>query len=289
MARNKQKDPEEYGKRDKEHRVVLGVLCGIFLVYTATLLFPFLWMAFNSLKTKVDFVFRQWELPTKVMWENYSRIFTEYNLPEMFTNSLILCVAIPTLSSFATCSAAHALANFQFKLNKFLYYLAISVMFIPVAGSLATTYKLMYDTYLINTHIGVTLLSSSGFGFNFLLMYSVYKNISPTYAEAAELDGAGYWRTFLTIVTPQAGAMVLAVWILCFIGVWNNYETVYLFLSGYPTLSVGVYEIRNKVTKTGDYPSMFAVILVTSAPMVVLFLVFQKKIMQVSLGGGIKE
>lgn len=284
----KQKPTEDVREMDKAHKPILTAMLVLFILYTFTLIFPFVWMFFNSFKDKVDFQFRQWEL-TPVYLENYLEVFIEYDLLGMLFNSVVLCVGVSTLSLFATCSAAHCLANFRFKLNKVLYYLAISVMFIPVAGSLATTYKLMYDTHLINTHIGVILLSSSGFGFNFLLMYSVYLNISPTYAEAAELDGAGYWRTFLTIITPQASAMVIAVWILSFIGVWNNYETVYLFLGGYPTLSVGVYEISQEAELTGNYPQLFAIILLTTLPMVIVFLCFQERIMQFSLGGGIKE
>lgn len=279
---------EDFVPMEKTHKKILIVLCVIFALYTVSLVFPFVWMGFNSIKEKTDFQFRQWQF-TPAYFSNYTKIFEEYNVAELFLNSLILCIGIPTLAVFLTCCAAHCVASFQFKLNKLCYYVAISVMFIPVAGSLATTYKLMFDTGLIDTHLGVILLSSSGFGFNFLLMYSVYKNISPTYSEAAELDGAGYWRTFLGIITPQAGSMVLAVWILSFIGVWNNYETQYLFLLGHPTISVGVYEISVEAELTGDYPSLFAVILVTTVPIIALFLIFQKKIMQVSLGGGIKE
>lgn len=288
MSKTKKRVSEDFVPMEKSHKPILIVLCVIFSLYTVTLIFPFVWMFFNSFKDQQDFQYHQWEF-TALDPLNYLEIFTNNNMIGMLLNSLILCIGIPTLAVFLTCCSAHCVASFRFKLNKLCYYLAISVMFIPVAGSLATTYKLMFDTRLINTHLGVILLSSSGFGFNFLLMHSVYKNISPTYAEAAELDGAGYWRTFLTIITPQASSMVIAVWILSFIGVWNNYETQYLFLNGFPTVSVGVYEISVGAEKDFDYPPLFSAILVTTAPMIILFLVFQKKIMQVSLGGGIKE
>lgn len=288
LRKKKRVDEYDVIPMEKSHKPILIALCVIFILYTITLIFPFGWMLFNSVKDKVDFQFRQWEF-TALHLENYISIFEEYNLPEMLGNSLILCIGIPVLSVFSTCCMAYCVACFDFKLNTFLYYLAVSVMFIPVAGSLATTYKLMNDTGLMNTHIGVILLSSSGFGFNFLLLYATYKNISPTYAEAAMIDGAGYWRTFLTIVSPQASPTIIALLILSFIGVWNNYETQYLFLPGHKTLSVGIYEISNAAEMTADYPKLFAIILVTMLPVVILFLVFQKKIMEISMGGGIKE
>lgn len=287
MRRKKEKDYDVI-KMDKSHRPILITLCVIFVVYTFTLIFPFLWMVFNSVKDKVDFQFRQWEF-TALHLENYTTIFERFNLASMFGNTLILCLAIPTLSLFMTCSLAYAVACFDFKLKNFLYYLSISVMFISVAGSLATTYKLMHDTGLINTHIGLILHSSSAMGFNFMLMHAAYKNISPTYAEAAMIDGAGYWRTFLTIVSPQAGSTIIAIWILSFIGIWNGYESQYLYLPSHKTLSVGVKEISDAVELTGDYPAIFAIIIVTMIPILVLFALAQKKIMQISLGGGIKE
>ena len=279
---------EEKAETEKSNKPILIVLCCIFLIYSATLIFPFVWMLFNSVKDKVDFQFRQWEV-TAAYLQNYTSIFKEFNLLEMFGNSLILCIGIPVLSVFSTCCMAYAVACFKFKFRTFLYYLAVSVMFIPVAGSLATTYKLMTDTGLMNTYIGVILLSSSGFGFNFMLLHSTYKTISPTYSEAAMIDGAGYWRTFLTIVSPQASPTIVALLVLSFVGVWNNYETQYLFLPGHKTISTGIYEISNSAEMSGDYPKLFAIILVTVIPVITLFLIFQKKIMEISMGGGIKE
>lgn len=287
----KTRNERDFEKADKRDKPFLTVACVVFALYTASLIFPFVWMFINSFKDKTDFFVNPMALPKAgaICFENYSVIFETYNLGEMFLNSFILCICIPTLAVFATCSVAHGVANHSFKLNKAMYTLALSVMFIPVAGSLATTFKLMYDTRLINTHIGVILLSSSGFGFNFLMLHSVYKGVSPTYAEAAKIDGAGYWRTFLQIVSPQVSPVIIAVWILSFIGVWNDYATPYLFLNGYPTLSVGVFLISEEAELHGDYPMLFAVILVVTLPMIALFFAFQDKIMHMSMGGGIKE
>ena len=287
MRRKKEKDYDVI-KMEKSHRPILITLSVVFVIYTFTLIFPFLWMVFNSLKDKVDFQFRQWEF-TALHLENYTRIFEQYDLLKMFGNTLILCLTIPTLSLFMTCCLAYAVACFDFKLKNFLYYLSISVMFITVAGSLATSYKLMHDTGLIDTHIGLILYSSGAMGLNFMLMHAAYTNISPTYAEAAMIDGAGYWRTFLTIVSPQAGSTIIAIWILGFIGVWNGYESQYLYLPGHKTLSVGIKEISDAAELTGDYPAIFAIIVVTMIPILILFILFQKKIMRISLGGGIKE
>lgn len=277
----------------KRDGVVLGVLCAIFFVYAFTLIFPFGWITYNSVRTPIDFATNLWGKPSEYVFSNYPEVLAEFDLFTMFSNSLIICVAVPTLSIFVTACLAYALTKFDFKANKVIYVIAISNMFIPVAGSLASLYKLMSDTNLIDTHIGFIVMSASGVGFNFLLLHATFKNVSPTYAEAASIDGAGMWRTFLQIVMPQVMPICTSIWLLSFIGVWNSYETPYLFLRSYETIAVGVKRISDGVAKagalSGQYPKLFCAILITTLPMVILFLAFQRKIMEFSMGGGIKE
>ena len=279
---------EQPPKMDKEHRAVLIVLCVIFMLYALSLMFPFVWMFFNSVKDKVDFRYRPTEFPTQWMFSNYLVIFEEFNLVEMLGNSLILCLAIPTVSAISTSCLAYALSRFKFCGRSFFFYLAISTMFISIEGGLASQYKLMFDLGLIDTHFGVILKAASGVGFNFLLMHSIFSGISETYSEAAEIDGASNIRVFMQIIVPQAISVIIAIWILSFIGVWNDFSTPYLYLQSYPTISLGLKNISDEVKISGDYPKMFATILVTSLPMIILFLIFQKKIMQLTLGGGLK-
>ena len=122
----------------------------------------------------------------------------------------------------------------------------------------------------------------------FLMYYSAFRNISRTYSEAAMMDGAGYWRIFLQILVPQAKNLVAAQWVMGFIGTWNDFAGPYLFLPSHPTLGVGVKEISDKVDLGHSYPELFANIVLMLIPMLVLYFAFQKKIMAVSLGGGIK-
>ena len=109
--------------------------------------------------------------------------------------------------------------------------------------------------------------------------------------EAAVIDGAGYWRTFIQIILPQTTGLTGTLWILGFIGMWNNFETTFVFLPSYQTIATGIKYIGDNITSGEyalDYPKYFAAILLTTLPRVVLFLIFQKRIMQLSLGGGIK-
>jgi ABC-type glycerol-3-phosphate transport system permease component len=95
----------------------------------------------------------------------------------------------------------------------------------PDRWSLPSQIQLMQALHLDGTVIGCIFLYSGGFGTNFLLLYSFFKNLSWTYVEAAKIDGASDFRIFLQIVLPMAKGPMVAVTILTFIGLWNDYLT----------------------------------------------------------------
>ena len=84
--------------------------------------------------------------------------------------------------------------------------MAIVVMLIPSIGTIAALYKFMISTHLFNTHLGLVLLYSGGFGFNFILLYGFFKSVSWSYAEAGFVDGASDAQGFLRIMLPQAAS-----------------------------------------------------------------------------------
>ena len=276
-------------KKKRENRVIMGVLFVIFCIYAATLLLPLIWMFINSFKPdNNEFFYAQWRF-TSFTLDNYQVLFNgENNVLSMFANSLILSVAIPTASTFFSLCAGHATASFDYKLRNVIYFIFLMPMFVSVAGTTPYVYKLLNDIKLFDTHLGLIVMSCGVSGMGFLMYYSVFRNISRTYSEAAMIDGAGYWRTFLQILVPQASSMIAAQWVMGFIGTWNDFAGPYLYLPSYPTLGVGIKEISDKIDLGHSYPELFANIVLMLIPMLVLYFAFQKKIMSVSLGGGIK-
>ncbi len=276
-------------RKKRENRIIMGVLFVLFCIYAATLLLPLVWMFINSFKpNNNEFFYDQWKF-TSFTLENYKLLFTgENNVLGMFANSLILSLGIPTVSTFFSLCAGHATASFDYKLRNVIYFIFLMPMFVSVAGTTPYVYKLLNDIKLFDTHIGLMVMSCGVSGMGFLMYYSVFRNISRTYSEAAMIDGAGYWRTFLQILVPQAQGVIAAQWVMGFIGTWNDFSGPYLFLPSYPTLGVGIKEISDKIDLGHSYPELFANIVLMLIPMLVLYFAFQKKIMSVSLGGGIK-
>lgn len=287
-----EKRENEAIKMDPSHKPILIVISVIFAIYSVTLFFPLIWLFFNSLKDKVQFLNNPWQIGGKVLWSNYTAVFKAFNFGSMFFNSITLVLTQPIVGLFSTTCAAYAVSKFRFKLRKLIYVVAISVMFIPTTGSLAVTYKLMFDSHLIDTLPGMIIMATGGFGFNFLLLYGMFKGISWSYAEAAYVDGAGNWRVFLQIMVPHAAPILTAVLVLGMIGTWNDYTGPLMFYSGHETVAVGIKNLSDRLTNSGpyssDYPKLFAAMIIATLPVIILFIACQKYIIRLNMGGGLK-
>ena len=278
-------------KRVAAHKKYLIVTCVIFSIYAVVLIFPELWLLVNSFKEFVEFSDSPWGIPQKLQWSNYAFIFDNFAMGEAFINSIILCVGCPTAGIISTTFAAYALSKFEFRGKKILYFIHILPMLVCITGSTSTMYMFFNTLGVYDTFIAMIWSSAGGTGMNFLLVYGVFKNVSRTYMEAAEIDGASDFTVFVKIMLPQAIGIVGTLWMLSFIGSWNEYASYQLFLPSHPTVSTALVSIQTNVTSgiyANHYPEFFAAIMISIIPVIVIFLVFQDQIMQMSLGGGIK-
>ena len=290
--RLEEKKEEGHEKPEREHRAVLIVLCVLFSLYALTLIYPIGWMLFNSVKDKTEFMDNPWPLPQNWMFSNYPEVFKLFDLWSMLFNSLSLSLTIPTVSLFVTCCVSYAVAKYKFPGRRVLYFIAISIMFIPTTGSLPVVFRLINDIGLYDTLPGMIIKAAGGFGMNFLILYGIFSGVSDTYSEAAKIDGAGNWRIFVQIMMPQAKATMFAVWILAFIGNWNDYASAYMFYPSHETLAVGLKRVSDNIASSRDYmldyPKLFAAVIITITPVVLIFVACQKYIIRLNMGGGIK-
>ena len=286
---------KNYKRVFREHRVVYTIVLLVFALYSVTLIYPLVWVLINSFRIKQNFFFyplrgllQEGELVTLI---NYKNIFTEYNIGEMFFNSAVISVGATVATIIVSAMAAYVVNKYDFPGKKIIYTLSIFIMIIPTTGSIATVYKLMNDTGLSGTYIGLIILAAGGFGFNFFMLYGAFANLSWTYAEASMVDGAGHAGVFFKVMLPLIRPNLFALAIITFIGQWNDYYNPYMYLRERPTLAVGIFQTSFDIT-TGansyDYPGLFALMMMATLPIIILFSIFQKKIMSNMVAGGIK-
>lgn len=278
-------------KRSGTDLAFMWIMFALFVLYAISLLFPFLWCLMNSFKGMQEFFYNVNGFPEKWYFDNWKNSLTlsidnNITIPQMYLNSVILTVGCTFFSMFSCSATAYVLTKFDFYGKSAIYTAAIVIMMIPTMGSMAAMYRLYNTIGLINTYTGIFITSMGGFGSGFLLLYGFYKNLSWTYAEAAQIDGAGHFRIYFGIMLPMAVPALTAVGILTGIGFWNDYFTVYMYAPEKANIAYGIQRISSEAG--ADLPQVFAAMMLSVIPVLVVFACFQKTIMQNTAVGGVK-
>lgn len=276
-------------------KIIFSVVFVFFTVYAISLLYPFFWAFMSSLKTPSEYFRDAFALPQDWLFSNYGTALSQLEANgvsfwQMTWNSLWYTGAAIAVSIFILSLFSYTVAKYNFRMRPFLIGLNMFLMLIPIMGSMPAAYRLYHTYGIVNSPIFVIVTSTGGFGANFLILTSYYRNLSWSYAEAALIDGANDFTVYFRIMLPMAMGPLSCMILTAFIGRWNDYLTPLMYLESYPTLSSGLYTYRQiSVERFGTYPVFFAGALVSMLPVLVLYTAFHKTIMENLLGGGLKE
>jgi ABC-type glycerol-3-phosphate transport system permease component len=158
-------------------------------------------------------------------------------------------------------------------------------MVLPIVGNLPATYKMYNDLNITNSPL-LLVVNAGGLGGNFMILYATFQGVSNSYMEAAKIDGAGHYSIFFQVMLPQAMPTMFAIFLLGFIGSWNDYMGPLLYLEDYPTLATGLMVFEKDMIYNINMPVFYAGTVILVLPTIVLFAIFSDKMMtSVSIGG----
>ena len=288
---------EKSNSKNKVLKIGMIIAFIVFAIYSLSLLFPFVWMLINSVRDVQEWQqtvnFQDfWGLPKDWDFGNYLTILTidlqGDNLLSMIMWSVILTVLGTIVNIFFSTCAAYVMAKYEFRGKSLLYGLAIFAMVVPIVGTLPAQVQFMEILHLDDSLIGVLFLYSGAFGFNFILLNSAFESVSWSYAEAAQMDGAGHFGIFFKVMIPMCRGPIISCCILQAIALWNDYSTPFLFMNSHQTLAVGLQAIQAELQSKGQYPLVFAAMIISILPVLILYACFQKKIIENTVAGGLK-
>jgi len=266
-----------------------GVLQLLFMAYAISLIYPFVWMLINSLKSNQEFFQNIWSLPKVWHWKNYYAAWTSANIGKYFFNSLWMTLIGTFTSVMCAAMPAYVVAKYKFRGSNLIYGLAVIGFLIPTVGTFGPWYLLMQNLGLFNP-LGVMLGYAGGIGFNMMILYSFFKGISWEYAEAAFMDGAGHFRVFVSVMLPLARGGIVAVCIFAVIGIWNDYFQPFILLqdSSQYTIAVGLANLVEIQKYSANYTVLFAAMWIAVLPILLAYLLLQEKLISGFAMGGIK-
>lgn len=279
-------------KRGRSEKIIMVIAFVIFTIYSFSLIFPFIWMFNNSLKVNQEFFANVWALPENWLFSNYVEVLrlkvSGTSFLGLIGNSVYYVVVSTIIGLFVPSLTAYIVAKYRFRGRSAIYSIAVFILVVPVLGGVAAMFKLLKALNIYNTYLALFLMGSGGFGFSFLLLYGFFKNLSWSYAEAAFVDGATDFRVYFTVMLPQAKGVLLSLAILTIIGQWNDYFNIYMYAPSRPNLAVGIKQYLDTLRYDANYPQLFAIMIISILPVLILFVAFNDTIMKSTVAGGLK-
>ncbi|MBO6263123.1 MAG: carbohydrate ABC transporter permease [Clostridia bacterium] len=209
---------------------------------------------------------------------------------EVTLYSVLFAGGCAFFKTLVTTLTAYTCARFNFKSSKIVYSIVIIVMMIPVVGNLPSELYMAHTFNLYNHIWGLWVMRSNFLGLYFLVMYNSFKGIPMAYSEAAKVDGANNWQIMIRLAFPMIKGTFLTIMLIYFVEFWNEYQVPLVYLPSFPTLGYTVYDsIFGSLRQEIRYaPSQFTLAFTVVLPILVLFLIFQDKLMGNVTVGGIK-
>ena len=252
-------------------------------------LFPFYWMVLSSLKSygayNAEYIPKFFTLSPTL--RNYADAFTAVPLARYFANTLIFTAATTAIMLAVTVLAAYAFARLEFRGKDLVFTLFLSLMMIPSELVVITNFVTITDLDMRNTFWGLILPSVTSVFYIYLLKEN-FAQVPDELYYAAKVDGTSDLKYLFKVMLPVCRPTVITVVILKVIECWNSYVWPRLITDdpNYFLVSNGIQEIRENGFGRENIPAMMAAVVVISVPLIILFLIFHKKIMEgVSRGG----
>ena len=268
-----------------------GVTYALLSLWGLIVLFPFYWMVLSSFKSygsyNAEYVPKFYASDPTL--QNYRSAFTEVPLAKYFGNTLIFTIATTAVMLAVIVLAAFAFSRLEFRGKNLVFALFLSLMMIPNELVTITNFVTITDWNMRNTFWGLILPSVTSVFYIYLLKEN-FEQIPNELYKAAKVDGTSDFKYLYKVMLPICRPTVITVIILKVIECWNSYVWPRLITDdqAYFLVSNGIQEIRENGFGRENIPAMMAAVVVISLPLIVLFLIFRKKIMSGVMRGGTK-
>lgn len=252
---------------------------------------PLLWMVSTSLKDKSG-VFQlppQW-IPDPIQWDAYKRLLNLETLGTGIQNTIIVSLSVTVVGTITSSIAAFAFAKMRMPHKNTLFLLLLAALMIPYPAVMIPQFMMFSKIGWIDTLLPLVIPGMFGNITMIFFLKQYLTNIPDSIVEAAKIDGASYLQIFFKIIFPLIKPAVAAQFILWFMGAWNDYLAPLIYLNSpeKQTLQVVIANLNAAYAIQTDYPLIMAASVVSLLPVLVVFIIFQKQIIESVALSGVK-
>jgi len=272
-------------------RIKIVLSYTILTIGAVSMIFPFIWMLITSLMTDNQIFSSTPQLiPNPLRWQNYIEVADKIPIFTYFMNSLLVSVAT-VAGQIITCSlAAYAFARLKFKYKEFLFLLFLATLMIPPQVNILPLFFLMRELQWIDTYWALIIPGIFG-GFGIFLLRQWFISFPADLEDAAKIDGCNPLNTFLHIALPLALPAIVTLGIFSFIASWNSFMWPLIVTNSdsIKTLPVGLASFKGSFRDTTQWAQLMAASIITTIPVIIIFMLGQKYFIKGIMMGAIKE
>lgn len=266
---------------------VLSIIFSIFIIGISIV--PIIWTLISSFKTNEEIMTSAFSLPRSLKLDNYIMTFKYSPLITYFWNTLVITLFCILFGLILFSMSAYIFARFDFKGRKILFAVIGMSMLIPTSALIFPIYKLMNTLGLYNTKAGLVLVYMAiAMPSVLFVLRSYFLTIPKEMEEAATIDGAGFLRTYVTIMLPLAKPAMATAAILIYMASWNDFLYNLILSSGNNARTVSVALSQFLSMFGSDYGQLFAASFIVVLPSIILYCLLQKRIESALLAGAVK-
>lgn len=281
---------EMIGSKKKKKKLSKPILYVILIIVAVIQIFPLIWLLDFSLASSSEmFTNGLLVMPKKIQWGNYAKAFVDGNFLWYLKNSILINGLAVLLVIVVSIMSAFACRRMKWKLSTFVKTLLLMGLMIPIHATLLPNYKI-YSRLGMTDTIWALLIPYVAFSLpqGLFLMTSFMESIPVELEEAAVMDGCGIYRILFQIITPMLKSSIATVAIMTFLNNWNEFMMASTYLSSdkWKTLPFSVLEFTGEYSS--NYAVQFAVMALTAAPAVIVYIILNKHITKGVAMGAVK-
>jgi ABC-type glycerol-3-phosphate transport system permease component len=272
------------GKRQRRALRIAAIPMGLLAL---SCLYPIFFAINNSLKTRHDYLLDRFGLAVHPTLENFGQAWNGSHLDQYFLNSVIATIGAVILLTVVSSLSGFALASLRFPYRRFLFVVILSSLMIPVQVVLVPYMRTMVGLNLINTHVGLILSYTAFFlPFSVYMMTAFYSGLPRELIEAAKIDGAKLLQVWWHVMVPLGMPALVTLGIINTLNCWNDVLIALLTMQKNRTLMVGISVLKGEFSD--QIPLFTAGIVIAAAPIVILYVIFQRRIVSGIAVGAVK-
>ena len=261
------------------------------VIWTVAVIYPIIWMFLGSFKSNAEIYRNPWGFPESFSLDNFVHAWTNYQIGTSVFNSLTVTFLGAVLTLILAIPTAYAIERVQFRGSSFLFTLYVSAMMIPMVLGWIPLFFLLDKINLLDSLVGLSIVYAvSQLPFTIFVLTSFISTIPKSLEESAAIDGLSPYGVLWKIITPLTTSGIITVTIMNTIQFWNEYFMALIFLQTNEkyTLALTIDYISSEAEYTNAWGTLFASLVIAIVPVIILYIIFQRRIAKGMVEGAIK-